>query len=58
MHPTPQAADLDKALASTGGLRAYISRARQLLEDSKNNKNPFEGFTPSVPEVRAWERQL
>ena len=47
-----QAAALDEALAGTGGLSSYVSRARQLLEDSKNDKNPFEGFTPSVPEAR------
>jgi hypothetical protein len=51
-----QAAELDAALASTGGLASYVSRARQLLEDSKNDKNPFEGFTPSVPEARAPAR--
>ncbi|KAL0917482.1 hypothetical protein M5K25_012546 [Dendrobium thyrsiflorum] len=32
-----------------GGLAAYIQKARQLLTDSKAGKNPFEGFTPSVP---------
>ncbi|KAH9307627.1 hypothetical protein KI387_035538, partial [Taxus chinensis] len=32
-----------------GGLRAYIHNARQLLADSKAGKNPFDGFTPSVP---------
>jgi hypothetical protein len=53
----PQAAELDGALAGTGGLSSYIARARQLLEDSKNDKNPFEGFTPSVPEARACSAQ-
>ncbi|XP_050364596.1 UDP-sugar pyrophosphorylase isoform X2 [Argentina anserina] len=32
-----------------GGLASYIRTARQLLADSKAGKNPFDGFTPSVP---------
>ncbi|KAM7279842.1 hypothetical protein ACFE04_006976 [Oxalis oulophora] len=32
-----------------GGLASYIQTARQLLADSKAGKNPFDGFTPSVP---------
>ncbi|PKA49520.1 UDP-sugar pyrophosphorylase [Apostasia shenzhenica] len=32
-----------------GGLATYIQNARRLLADSKSGKNPFEGFTPSVP---------
>eukprot|EP01025_Chloroclados_australasicus_P016145 TRINITY_DN1797_c0_g1_i1.p1 TRINITY_DN1797_c0_g1~~TRINITY_DN1797_c0_g1_i1.p1 ORF type:complete len:618 (+),score=92.59 TRINITY_DN1797_c0_g1_i1:128-1981(+) len=32
-----------------GGLKAYIQNARRLLAESKEGKNPFEGFTPSVP---------
>ncbi|CAK9175496.1 unnamed protein product [Ilex paraguariensis] len=32
-----------------GGLMSYIQTARQLLADSKAGKNPFDGFTPSVP---------
>ncbi|CAN1234598.1 UDP-sugar pyrophosphorylase [Linum perenne] len=32
-----------------GGLTSYIKTARQLLADSKAGKNPFDGFTPSVP---------
>ncbi|XP_044475492.1 UDP-sugar pyrophosphorylase-like [Mangifera indica] len=32
-----------------GGLKSYIKTARELLADSKNGKNPFDGFTPSVP---------
>lgn len=32
-----------------GGLASYIKTARELLADSKAGKNPFEGFTPSVP---------
>ena len=58
MQPRAQVKDLDAALKGTGGLAAYIGRARQLLEDSKNNKNPFDGFTPSVPEARSPHSQL
>ncbi|KAH9573986.1 hypothetical protein CY35_01G030700 [Sphagnum magellanicum] len=32
-----------------GGLMAYIHNARRLLADSKAGKNPFDGYTPSVP---------
>ncbi|XP_074280202.1 UDP-sugar pyrophosphorylase [Silene latifolia] len=32
-----------------GGLAQYIKNARELLTDSKAGKNPFDGFTPSVP---------
>ncbi|KAI9201403.1 hypothetical protein LWI28_022961 [Acer negundo] len=32
-----------------GGLKSYIETARELLADSKAGKNPFDGFTPSVP---------
>ncbi|XP_004290921.1 PREDICTED: UDP-sugar pyrophosphorylase [Fragaria vesca subsp. vesca] len=32
-----------------GGLVSYIKTARELLADSKAGKNPFDGFTPSVP---------
>ncbi|XP_047342023.1 UDP-sugar pyrophosphorylase [Impatiens glandulifera] len=32
-----------------GGLITYIKTARELLADSKAGKNPFDGFTPSVP---------
>ncbi|KAG2665872.1 hypothetical protein I3843_15G026000 [Carya illinoinensis] len=32
-----------------GGLELYIKTARELLADSKAGKNPFDGFTPSVP---------
>lgn len=32
-----------------GGLEAYIQNAKRLLADSKAGKNPFDGFTPSVP---------
>ncbi|KAL0438151.1 UNVERIFIED_CONTAM: UDP-sugar pyrophosphorylase [Sesamum latifolium] len=32
-----------------GGLASYIKTARELLADSKAGKNPYEGFTPSVP---------
>ncbi|XP_008798136.1 UDP-sugar pyrophosphorylase [Phoenix dactylifera] len=32
-----------------GGLVQYIQNARKLLADSKAGKNPYDGFTPSVP---------
>ncbi|CAH9075614.1 unnamed protein product [Cuscuta epithymum] len=32
-----------------GGLAAYIKSARELLADSKAGKNPYDGFTPSIP---------
>ncbi|XP_076957614.1 UDP-sugar pyrophosphorylase-like [Bidens hawaiensis] len=32
-----------------GGLSSYIKNAKELLADSKAGKNPFDGFTPSVP---------
>ena len=34
----------------TGGLRGYVCNARKLLEQSRIGSNPFEGYTPSVPE--------
>ncbi|KAK3043699.1 hypothetical protein RJ639_000115 [Escallonia herrerae] len=36
-----------------GGLVSYIKSARELLADSKAGKNPFDGFTPSVPSGEA-----
>eukprot|EP00271_Cylindrocystis_brebissonii_P023199 TRINITY_DN947_c0_g2_i1.p1 TRINITY_DN947_c0_g2~~TRINITY_DN947_c0_g2_i1.p1 ORF type:complete len:631 (-),score=144.25 TRINITY_DN947_c0_g2_i1:449-2341(-) len=42
-----QVAKLDSSYP--GGLSAYIQNARQLLVDSRDGKNPFQGFTPSVP---------
>jgi len=32
-----------------GGLPAYVRRAVQLLRDSREGKNPLEGYTPSIP---------
>ena len=32
-----------------GGVKDYIKRAKVLLENSKNNVNPFGDFTPSIP---------
>ncbi|CAD6338468.1 unnamed protein product [Miscanthus lutarioriparius] len=32
-----------------GGLVSYIQNAKKLLADSKAGKNPYDGFTPSVP---------
>nr|DAD39808.1 TPA_asm: hypothetical protein HUJ06_014131 [Nelumbo nucifera] len=31
------------------GLASYIKNARKLLADSRAGKNPYDGFTPSVP---------
>mmetsp|Transcript_6451 Transcript_6451/g.11349 ORF Transcript_6451/g.11349 Transcript_6451/m.11349 type:complete len:704 (+) Transcript_6451:148-2259(+) len=33
-----------------GGLAAYVGKARALLDAAAQGLNPFEGFTPSVPE--------
>ncbi|GMH00922.1 hypothetical protein Nepgr_002761 [Nepenthes gracilis] len=32
-----------------GGLVSYLKNAKELLADSKAGKNPYDGFTPSVP---------
>ena len=58
--PAPGDADEDKkrfmAQAATcdagypGGIASYVSNARKLLEDSKLSVNPFDGWTPSVPD--------
>ena len=58
--PAPGDADEDKkrfmAQAATcdagypGGIASYVSNARKLLEDSKLGVNPFDGWTPSVPD--------
>ena len=32
-----------------GGIKDYIKRAKVLLENSKNNVNPFGDYTPSIP---------
>nr|GEU63393.1 UDP-sugar pyrophosphorylase [Tanacetum cinerariifolium] len=31
------------------GLTSYVKTAKELLADSKAGRNPFDGFTPSVP---------
>lgn len=33
-----------------GGIREYIKRAKVLLENSKNDVNPYADYTPSIPE--------
>jgi UDP-sugar pyrophosphorylase len=43
-----QVAQLDRT--TPGGLAAYVSRARDLLQTSLQGTNPLEGWTPSVPE--------
>ena len=35
--------------ATPGGIKDYIKRAKILLEESKNNINPFKDYTPEVP---------
>ena len=32
-----------------GGIAAYVANAKKLLGDSKEGVNPFDGWTPSVP---------
>jgi len=36
-------------IATPGGIKDYIKRAKILLEESKNNINPFKDYTPEVP---------
>jgi UDP-sugar pyrophosphorylase len=38
---------LDKVTPT--GMKAYCERARRLLEDSRNNVNPFDKYKPEVP---------
>ena len=33
-----------------GGIAQYVANAKQLLQASKEGKNPFDGWTPSVPD--------
>ena len=35
--------------ATPGGIKDYLQRAKILLEDSKNNVNPFKEYNPEVP---------
>ena len=35
--------------ATPAGIKDYLKRAKILLEDSKNNVNPFKDYTPQVP---------
>ena len=35
--------------ATPGGIKDYLKRAKILLEESKNNINPFKDYTPEVP---------
>jgi UDP-sugar pyrophosphorylase len=48
-----QAEELDSQLP--GGIDGYVKTARKLLQDSKDGVNPFEGFTPSVPQGQSLE---
>ena len=38
-----------------GGVAKYVENARALLKASKEGKNPFEGWTPSVPRGQTVE---
>eukprot|EP00980_Cylindrotheca_fusiformis_P008654 scaffold1844_cov124-Cylindrotheca_fusiformis.AAC.3 len=38
-----------------GGLREYITKAKKLLESSKQGANPLDGFVPSVPEGEKFQ---
>ncbi|CAM9713899.1 unnamed protein product [Chrysoparadoxa australica] len=38
-----------------GGLRAYVTKARTLLDESARGVNPFLGFTPELPEGTSLE---
>ena len=38
-----------------GGLRSYVTKARELLASSARGDNPFEGWRPSVPEGELLE---
>ena len=42
-----QVLHLDKV--TPGGLLDYVTRAQRFLEDSKNNVNPFDNYTPEIP---------
>jgi len=35
--------------AYPGGIATYVANARKLLASSRDGKNPFDGWTPSVP---------
>ena len=35
--------------ATPGGIKDYLKRAKILLEESKNNINPFKEYTPEIP---------
>jgi UDP-sugar pyrophosphorylase len=38
-----------------GGVKGYVTNARQLLADSKAGVNPLEGWSPSVPDGATLE---
>ena len=37
------------------GILGYTTRAKELLEDSRNGVNPLDGWSPSVPKGEAFE---
>ena len=44
-----QVKELHESYNVPGGLAAYISNARILLQSAKDGENPLEGWTPEVP---------
>ena len=38
-----------------GGLRSYVTKAKKLLQDSKDGVNPLSGWAPSVPQGESFE---
>ena len=47
--------------ATPGGIKDYLKRAKILLEESKNNINPFKEYTPEVPlgfDVKVGSKQF
>ena len=38
-----------------GGLKSYVTKAKKLLQDSKNGVNPLDGWAPSVPQGESFE---
>ena len=44
-----QVKELHESYKVPGGLAAYISNAKVLLESAKNGENPLDGWTPEVP---------
>ena len=43
----PQLDEVDKTYP--GGVQAYLTNAKELLQDAKKGTNPLDGWTPSLP---------